>query len=87
MSSPVRVLQQRWFHMKHVTLCQLGTHRKKSKVDGQHCHLHPHSTVAFISGFSPASQRNRERSTGQHSQAHFTDKQTKDHKVMAGPPS
>lgn len=22
MSSPVRVLQQRWFHMKHVTLCQ-----------------------------------------------------------------
>lgn len=36
---------------------------------------------------SPASQRNCEKSTGQHPQAHLTDKQTKDHKVKAGPPS
>lgn len=36
---------------------------------------------------SPASRRNCEKRTGQHPQAHFADKQTKDHKVRAGPPS
>lgn len=47
MSPPVRVLQQRWLHLQHVTLTQLGREeragprvRRAHSRAGRHYHLH-----------------------------------------------